>query len=382
MATIYQFTSVAGYSHVENLVRLQACLKGRAKELVKSKLMLPTMVPEIIQTLRMYFGRPEHILERVIEKARKLPSTKEKLESMIDFALSVKNIYSTMEACKMESHMNNPMLVKEFVDKLTSQYKLNWAMYPKDERVPIVKTFSDWIFQIADAASTVVSAVPTIKNANVNAHSEEKSGFKVKCYVCESDHRVSVCSDFKSVTLPRKWDVVKKSNLCRHCLNKHKGKCFASKECGIDACNIRHHKLLHKYDSEPLPSTSQNAPLNNTTSETINSHSTEEQNQSKIFRIIPIRLHKKHGFINTYAFLDEGSSVSLIEKNTFDLLDLDGVEQSLCLKWTGNTTRQEKSSLRTSIDISNSKNGNKFRLNSVHTVQNLDLPQQTLTLDS
>lgn len=74
--------------------------------------------------------------------------------------------------------------------------------------------------------------------------------------------------------------------------------------------------------------------------------------------------------------------MSLIEKNTFDLLDLDGVEQSLCLKWTGNTTRQEKSSLRTSIDISNSKNGNKFRLNSVHTVQNLDQPQQTLTLDS
>lgn len=98
-------TAVAGYSHVENLIRLQACLKGRAKELVKSKLMLPTMVPEIIHTLKICFGRPEHILERLIEKARKLPPPKDKLDSMIDFALCVKNIYSTMEACKMEAHI-------------------------------------------------------------------------------------------------------------------------------------------------------------------------------------------------------------------------------------------------------------------------------------
>lgn len=137
--------------------------------------------------------------------------------------------------------MNNPMLVKEFVDKLPSQYKLNWAMYPKDDHVPIVKIFSDWIFQIADAASTVVSVIPTVKSANVNTHTEERSPFKARCYVCETEHKVSVCSEFKELSLERKWDVVKKNNLCRHCLNKHKGKCFVMKECGINGCNIKHH---------------------------------------------------------------------------------------------------------------------------------------------
>ncbi|GBP02981.1 hypothetical protein EVAR_69129_1 [Eumeta japonica] len=376
-------TSVAGYSHAENLIRLQNCLKGRAKELVKSKLMLPTMVPEIIQTLRMYFGRPEHILERVIEKARQLPPPKDRLESMIDFALAVKNIYSTMETCKMESHMNNPMLVKEFVGKLSSQYKLNWAMYPKDHRIPIVKTFSDWIFQIADAASSVVSAIPAAKNANINTHTEARQ-FQLKCYVCEGEHKVSVCGEFKQLSLQRKWDVVKKNNLCRLCLNKHKGKCFVKKECGANGCKIKHHRLLHNYNDESDPvHIKQNTTMqsNNTSSEMINSHSTTQQTQSKIFRILPIRLHKKNGFINTYAFLDEGSSVSLIEKEVFDLLDIDSVEQSLCLKWTGNTTRQENSSLKASIDISNVYNGDTFKLKSVYTVKNLGLPRQTLNME-
>ena len=95
-------------------------------------------------------------------------------------------------------------------------------------------------------------------------------------------------------------------------------------------------------------------------SEAINSHSTRGQNQKYIFRILPIRLYKRSGYINTYAFLDEGSSVSLIEKKVFDLLD--GEEQSLCLRWTGNTTRQENASLKTSLNIANINNGNKFKL--------------------
>ncbi|KAL7725829.1 hypothetical protein ACLKA6_015911 [Drosophila palustris] len=33
-----------------------------------------------------------------------------------------------MEACKLDAHLNNPMLAKELIDKLPSQHKLSWAM--------------------------------------------------------------------------------------------------------------------------------------------------------------------------------------------------------------------------------------------------------------
>jgi len=48
------------------------------------------------------------------------------------------------------------MLVRELVDILPNQYKLNWAMHPKDGSIANVKALSDWLYKIAEAASTVV----------------------------------------------------------------------------------------------------------------------------------------------------------------------------------------------------------------------------------
>ncbi|KAI8116325.1 hypothetical protein CVS40_11602 [Lucilia cuprina] len=57
-----------------------------------------------------------------------------------------------MESCGLDSHLNNPMLVKELVDKFSNLHKLNWAMYQRDERIPIVKSFSVWLYQIATSS--------------------------------------------------------------------------------------------------------------------------------------------------------------------------------------------------------------------------------------
>lgn len=146
----------------------------------------------------MCYGCLEHILQRIIDKARRFLLSKDRLESMIDFALYVKNIHSIMEACNMEAHMNNPILENEVVEKLSSQYKLNWAVYPKSDKVPIVKLFRDWISQIADAASTIVSVVPTSRGSTMNTHKKQRPPFKSSC-----EHKVSECDGFKKVKLQR-----------------------------------------------------------------------------------------------------------------------------------------------------------------------------------
>ncbi|KAL7743748.1 hypothetical protein ACLKA6_016808 [Drosophila palustris] len=76
ISTFEHSTSVAGLSDVENMLRLQKCLGGKARELVKDKLLIPSMVSDVISTLKMFFGRPEHILERMIDRVRKLPPPK------------------------------------------------------------------------------------------------------------------------------------------------------------------------------------------------------------------------------------------------------------------------------------------------------------------
>ena len=90
-------TKICGFTYDENLLRLQRALKGKALECVSSKLTLPALVPEIIKTLRMLFGRPENIIQNLLAKLRASPPVNiNRLETLIHFSLEVKNIVVTM----------------------------------------------------------------------------------------------------------------------------------------------------------------------------------------------------------------------------------------------------------------------------------------------
>ncbi|XP_036347068.1 uncharacterized protein LOC118756408 [Rhagoletis pomonella] len=368
-------TAVAGYTDAENLIRLQASLKGKAREMVKSKLFLPSMVPEIIHTLRMCFGRPEYILERVVNRARAMPPLKDKLEGLVDFALCVRNICNTMEGCQLYMHLHNPLLVKELVDKLPNNHKLGWALHRKDEKVPVVKQFSDWIFCLAEAASTVVNLASNKSHASVNTHTVEGNAELSKhkdrtpttkvCCVCNSrEHKVPQCEIFKKFALPRKWEIVKANNLCRQCLTHHRRKCFIDKVCGKEGCSIKHHPLLHKF-VEP-------------TVEQVNTHNSGEARP--LFRIVPVRLYWGDNFIDIHAFLDEGSSVTLIERTVFDQLGVKGERGPLCLRWTGNTTRVEENSEKASLEISSPTSSQKYMLKNIRAIDSLGLPEQSVNI--
>ncbi|XP_053968959.1 uncharacterized protein LOC128870369 [Anastrepha ludens] len=363
-------TTVAGYTDAENFIRLQASLKGKAREMVKCKLFLPSMVPEIIKTLRMCFGRPEHILERAMNKARAMPALKDKLEGLIEFALCVRNICATMEGCQMYMHLHNPLLVKELVDKLPNNQKLKWAVHPKDEKTPVVKQFSDWLYNLAEAASTVVSLAPAKSSATVNTHTIDVN----------TQHPSPARNIIYQGASSRKWEEVKANNLCRQCLNPHRRKCFMNKVCGVDGCTIKHNPLLHK----TITVMSQQKPIAVSTNTNefldaqINTHSSSHEEMQPLFRIVPIRIYSKNKVLNIFAFLDEGSSVTLMEKRIFDELGLKGEQDPLCLRWTGNPTRVEENSVRAAIEISSVTNWQKYTLKNIHTVDDLNLPAQSI----
>lgn len=90
-------TKACGYSNVENLARLQRSLKGMALEAVQGQLLIPDTVQEVINTLRMNFGRPDLILHTMIEEIKERPAVRpDKLESLIVFSRAVKNLNATV----------------------------------------------------------------------------------------------------------------------------------------------------------------------------------------------------------------------------------------------------------------------------------------------
>jgi len=85
--------------------------------------------------------------------------------------------------------------------------------------------------------------------------------------------------------------------------------------------------------------------------------------------------------INTFAFLDEGSSVTLIEETIFQQLGVTGEPHPLCMKWTDNTTRVEETSKTATLRVINTQNGAKFKLRDVRSVRSQNLPMQSPTIE-
>jgi len=85
--------------------------------------------------------------------------------------------------------------------------------------------------------------------------------------------------------------------------------------------------------------------------------------------------------MNTFSFLDEGSSVTLIEETIFQQLGVTGVPYPFCLKWTDNTTRVEETFKTGTLRVTNTQNGAKFKLRDVRSVRSLNLLMQSANME-
>ncbi|XP_065091440.1 uncharacterized protein LOC135712376 [Ochlerotatus camptorhynchus] len=382
-------TKACGFSNVENLARLQECLKGEALEAVRSRLLLPKAVPKIIETLRMLFGRPEGLLNMLLIKIRNAaPPKAERLASFISFGVVVQQLADHLEATGLTAHLVNPMLIQELTDKLPAGTQMEWVRYRRKSAIVTIRTLSDFLSNIVKDASEVTSFGEAARfveqrpskgkskrehEGYLHAHSgvERSQSPPVKerkpCRICERvDHRIRNCERFRKLRLADRWEAVRKWNLCQLCLNEHGNlRCKLNFRCNVSGCNDRHNPLLH--------------PVGSVAGSNCNIHAILPK-PSVIFRMMPVTLYCGKFSVNTIAFLDEGSSYTLVEKPLISKLGVRGVTQPLRVTWTAGVSRIEKDSQRVDLFISALGSAQRFQIKSAHTVESLKLPQHTLSL--
>ncbi|XP_062701605.1 uncharacterized protein LOC134285222 [Aedes albopictus] len=359
-------TSACGFSRVENRARLQRCLKGNALKSVRYKLLNPDTVPEVIHTLQTLYGRPEVIISKLIRTVREAPSPKsERLETLIDFGMAVRNLVSHLIAADQRNHLSNPVRLQELVEKLPSGVKMQWAQQLIQFPDANLQTFSTFMSAVVESVSKVVlytgnqSYRPEkpnskekgyfhshVETADIARSAQRKNEAFRACPVCEKgNHRVKDCESFQKSSVDSRWKTISALKLCRCCLGQHgRRPCRSSAKCEVDGCQYRHHPMLHA--STPARTG------NSLSTEATENHTYHHCGQSVLFRIIPVTVRGPSNSIDTFAFLDEGSSATLVKNGLAKQLDLQGPVIPLCLKWTADITRSEDSSQIVSLDIS------------------------------
>lgn len=91
-------------------MRLHEALEDNALELVSGQLLLPKLIPRVIEKLRRYFGHPEQLLENLLDKVNWLqPPKADNFRSFVSFGNTVKQLCGHPE---LYQNIVNPLLIK------------------------------------------------------------------------------------------------------------------------------------------------------------------------------------------------------------------------------------------------------------------------------
>ncbi|KAM8702307.1 hypothetical protein ACLKA7_004971 [Drosophila subpalustris] len=148
-------------------------------------------------------------------------------------------------------------------------------------------------------------------------------------------------------------------------LNKAlKGQCTQRLKCNIDNCERFHHRLLHK------PKTTE------PTTRAEFSGCVQENTQQVLLKMVPVTVHGPNGEKKILAFLDEGSTTTMLDMSIAREVGILGKEEPFCFGWTGGLYRYEQNAETANIQISG--NSQTHNLQNVRLVKDLDLPTQQI----
>lgn len=359
----YQETEES-FSLVENINRLRRHLTGRAREAVESLLITNAHPSDVMKTLETRFGRPETIAMAEIDTLRALPRLYESPRDICVFSTKVTNAVSTLRALKCVYYLYNPEVAKAMVDKLTPTLRYRYydfaATQPKQE--PDLLKFERFMKREAELCgpyaqpehmSPPVYSAQQRRPHKTNTVLEKQSTVIQKCPVCEeTGHTTTDCKEFKEAKESTRWDIAKKKRLCFRCLRfRNKMHNCRAKPCGINSCKYFHNKMLHfnrteKAETEEKAST-----------EVINSAWTTKPTKKQTYlKIIPVQATGPKDSVNTYALLDDGSTVTLIDDSIASLIGAKGPIDPLRIEAINELTTAETKSRRVRFTLNGLNN--------------------------
>ena len=230
-------------------------------------------------------------------------------------------------------------------------------------------------------------------SANVNSKSSISGSRYVtqrgSCWYCKNtSHILFDCKDFKQIPVEDRISFVKESKLCHKCLSsKHKTReCKRSKLCSVTGCKgLYHHTLLHKFattkEHPPKTSSEDKAVVPVTCGFTESESCSISDNSHVYLCIVPVRVSFGENVVSTYALLDQGSTHSLCKRSLLQELKASGTRERLQLKTITGTTN-DMDSVSCNLVVSDLDSDSSFSLSNVHSVENIPVQPNNVSVDA
>lgn len=346
-AAVRDSTRLYKFTAEENLARLRVSLKGEAKESVSALLWSATDPDRIMTTLEQCYGRPEVLIDRALEDMKSLPRSGTSATELNTLAVKLQNIVCVIQAVDDRGYLRNPLLVREVVKKLSPHLLSNWVAYAEksESSEPEIVILSRFLMKEADRELRY-AYVPTTsqqrENFTIKNRSEKRTDKKknvariynvgqketpsVPCLVCGNDHEVPHCNKYKAMTVDERWQWARNNGVCFRCVNnKHRRFRCTHKLCGVNNCNARHHATLHK----DRAASNEETLVRESQTETIATINRANVAAKVMLKVCPVTVKGPGGAVQTYALLDEGSTVTIVDQDLADEIGAKGPVSNL-----------------------------------------------------
>lgn len=237
------------------------------------------------------------------------------------------------------------------VQKLPHETHLLWEQHLANVRdIPTWQQLRDFLegrfltLEILDNSKIKVPSHPSNNSKSRNPIQSYHTSVSPSCILCDGDHSVCDCTEFKKLNHPERLQFRTDKGLCTNCLSAGhiNSKCQSRRRCYV--CKGRHHTLLHNPQNEPATSPvnpAQNVNLSSTTTPTpsaeINSFHAHGHSEQVLLATAIIRLESESGSeIVARALLDQGSQASFITDSLARQLNLPRHNTQMTVNGIGN----------------------------------------------
>ena len=320
----------------EKLYYLEQYTTGQPREIVRGCLHMPTErgYKEARRLFETRYGNQHKIAARSVDRILNWPSIKvEDIDAMDDFSIALRTCYNSMEDMLTgTSELDHPRTMRKILEKLPLHIQDRWRRLADDvsEHERRIVAFKDLVDFVEREARIVTNPLfgrhlfstargqpdrqrsgPAKRyNLAANVGSADRGSQPMHCLWCKAMHLLDECPQFMKNSMDVKREFIKNNLLCFGCLFQG----HVAKNCKNRSicrqCNGKHATALHwpgtdEEGRQRVPDANEvirNARVDISTGTSL---------APSGMAIVPVKIRSKTGrCVETYAFLDNGSSAS------------------------------------------------------------------------
>lgn len=409
------------------LYYLEKYTRGQPKELVRScQHMVPDRGYERAKyLLEQHYGDEHKISAAYMEKVLSWSVVKkEDIKSLQAYSLFRRECCNAMESVQYLDELNMPANMKTIISKLPFKLREHWrasacAITETQHRRPRytdivafverqLKIISDPIFgdiqydspnsgsratnrtksqskpkYKGDSFATITTVeTPAVKNHNDSKHNPKPTNASAPttnaCLCCSKNHTLDQCPQFKDATHGDKVTLIRQKGICFGCLRVGHLSRNCEKRLTCKICNKEHPSLLHRGDAnkveKPKEPVVSNAQISLQTC-----GQTGAGGNDGTLSILPVQVKssKEHKIINTYAFLDPGSTDTFCSESLMKRLNLNGRKATISLLTMGPKT-SVPSYIVTDLEVASLTGDQFYELPKVYTQKRMPVSRNNI----